>query len=131
MMKTPGEPLKKPSFGRGLLRAACFLLLAALLFAGFGRIYGFKYSDGVDSMRTFRRQAPGSVDVLFLGNSHVFEDVDTGALYDTAGIAAYDLCAARQGPWSTYWYLKEALKTQRLKLIVKQVSRHLNHAGVT
>lgn len=117
-MKTPGEPLKKRSFGRGLLRAACFLLLTVLLLAGFARTFGFKYSDGVDSMRTFYRQAPGSVDVLFLGNSHVFEDVDTGALYDTAGIAAYDLCAARQVPWSTYWYLKEALKTQRPKLIV-------------
>lgn len=68
-------------------------------------------------------QRVDSIDVLFLGSSHVYSVVDTGTLWDEQGIADYDLGASRVPFWNTYFYLKEALKTQHPKLIVLDVYR--------
>ena len=59
-----------------------------------------------------------TVDTLVLGSSHAFEDINTGVLWEDYGIAAYVLGGSIQPMWNTYYYLKEALKTQRPELIV-------------
>ena len=58
------------------------------------------------------------VDVLFLGSSHVFETYNTSVLWDEYGIASYVLGGSVQPMWNTYFYMKEALKTQTPELIV-------------
>lgn len=78
----------------------------------------FKSSDGILGMKYFYEQEKNTVDVLALGSSHAFEDINTGILYDSYGISAYVLAGSVQPYWNTYYYLKEALKTQKPKVVL-------------
>ncbi|MBO6015965.1 MAG: hypothetical protein J6P60_05195, partial [Lachnospiraceae bacterium] len=104
-------------------KALGFLVLLGLVLSQLNQILSFKYDDGILQMEQFYKQEPGSVDVLVLGSSHAFVDIDPAVLYERRGIAAYDLCASMQSTWHTYYDLKEALKYQTPKLIVLDVYR--------
>ncbi|MCF0228459.1 MAG: hypothetical protein HUJ76_02035 [Parasporobacterium sp.] len=69
-------------------------------------------------MLNLYEQKPNTVDVLVLGTSTSFAGINTNVLWNDYGIAAYDLCCAEQGFWSSYYYLEEALKLQTPSLIL-------------
>lgn len=100
------------------IRAAmfCCLMILALYLADC--ILCVKSPHGVNQARGLYRQPEESVDVLFLGSSHVHCNVDTQLLWEKYGIAAYLCTSAEQPLWNSYHYLVEALKTQKPKLIV-------------
>lgn len=104
-----------------VIKTCCFLLILALLLCGFRSIFSFKYVDGIYQWDVFYEEEEDSIDVLCMGSSHIFENVNTGVLWDEYGIAAFDLCGSRQPLWNTYYFLKEALKTQTPRLIVVDV----------
>lgn len=112
-------------FGRSGWRAAgktvCFLVLLALALGWADRTLSFKDPWGAYNIKTFYEQKKCSVDLLVLGSSHAYINIDPGTLWDGYGVAAYDLGAGSQPLWSTYYYLREALKTQRPKLVVLDV----------
>ena len=99
-------------------RALCFavLLAAALGYAAYALIP--KYDYGICSMLNHYRQPRESVDVLVVGTSIAYAGINTNVLWEEYGIAAYDLCSAEQPFWDSYYILKEALKTQRPRLII-------------
>lgn len=74
------------------------------------------------SLEVYYNQKPGTVDVLTIGNSHMFANVNPAILWDEYGMAAYDLGAGLQPLWNTYYYLEEALKYQTPELVVIDVS---------
>ena len=95
-----------------------FLALAALSFRAVDRLLMIRSQHGIDQMRCFYDQVRDSIDVLFLGSSHVHVDINTGTLWEEFGIASYDLSGAEQPLWMTYHVMKEALKTQTPRLMV-------------
>lgn len=95
-----------------------FILLLVLLMNKFQKIFKFKYGDGIYGMTNFYKAEDNSIDVIFFGSSHVFENVNTGVLWENYGIAGYELCGSVQPLWNTYYYMKEALKTQKPALLV-------------
>lgn len=101
-----------------LLRAAVFagLLAAVLSYA----LYVLVPKDdfGICSMTNLYQQEEDTVDVLVLGTSLAYAGVNTNVLWEEYGIAAYNLCGAEQPYWISYYYLEEALKTQRPQLIL-------------
>lgn len=58
------------------------------------------------------------LDVLCVGSSHVQCGINPVQLYRDYGIAAYDLAAGSQAPWQSYYYIREACKTQNPKMII-------------
>ena len=110
---------------KNIVKSICFTLIAVLLFGNFIKIFRFKYGDGIYPLDIFYEQEENSIDVMFFGSSHIFENVNTGVLWDEHGIAAFNLCGSIQPLWNTYYYIKEALKTQSPKLIVVDVYRAL------
>lgn len=102
-------------------KVICFIVIFVMLFGSFHKIFSFKSTDGIYSMRKFYQEPEQSIDVLFLGSSHIFENVNTAILWDKYGIAGYDLCGSVQPIWNTYYYLNEALKTQTPCVIVVDV----------
>jgi len=58
------------------------------------------------------------VDVLCVGSSHVFSGINPKQMFDDKGIAAYDLAIGSQAPWQSYYYIREACRFQKPKLIV-------------
>ena len=59
-----------------------------------------------------------SLDVLFLGSSQVLRDIDPVGLEEEYGLRAYCRATTIQPPAVTYYYLKNALKTQTPSIVV-------------
>lgn len=93
-------------------------IIAIFLFSYVNKVLRFKYGDGISVLDTFYSLEENSVDVLVLGSSHAFEDINPAVLYEENGMASFVLAASSQPMWNTYYYLKEGLKTQTPKLIV-------------
>jgi hypothetical protein len=103
---------------KAVIRILCFLLILTGVLWGTNRILQFKYDDGIYSVTKFYEQEDNTVDVLILGSSHAYQSFNTGVLWEDYGLASYVLSGSAQPMWNTYYYLKEALKTQSPKLIV-------------
>ena len=110
--------MNKTFIGKKILQ---FGIVAGIIFVLLNNIYktlSFKYGDGIIGLKKFYTLKEDSVDVLVLGSSHAFENINTGFLFDSYGIAAYVLSGSVQPYWNTYYYLVEALKTQKPQLII-------------
>lgn len=77
--------------------------------------------EGCVQLADFYRLEKDTVDVLFVGSSHVYYSVNTCMLYDDHGIASYLLASPGQPVWISYYFLEEALKTQSPELVVFDV----------
>lgn len=64
-----------------------------------------------------------SLDVIFLGNSHVHCDINPLVLWQEYGMTSYDLSADAQDLETSYYYLVEGLKTQKPKAIVLEINK--------
>lgn len=58
------------------------------------------------------------VDVLLIGASHIGRGINPIQLYRDYGYASYTIWVGSQSPWQSYYYLKEACKTQSPSLVV-------------
>lgn len=101
-----------------ILKIILFVVVLSLVFFSFTSVFRFKYGDGIYGMDKFYELENNTVDVLILGSSHAFEDINPAVLYSYYGISSFDLCGSVQPMWNTYHYLIEALKTQSPKLVV-------------
>ena len=107
----------KTGIGKGIKFIA--LVLALILTVVFAeRLLSFKTIHGIRQARDMYVQPKDTIDVAFLGSSHVHYDINTALLWENYGIAAYDYSAAEQPLWITYYYLKELCKNQSPKLVV-------------
>lgn len=95
-----------------------FIGIGILLFLATDRVLRMKSAKGLEQFYGLER---GSVDVLFVGSSHVYRNINPAVLFEQEGIAAYDLGSPAQPVWNSYYYTVEALKTQKPKLIVLEV----------
>lgn len=97
---------------------ACSFVLLSLF------LYKFtldRTSPGCIQLADFYRLEENTVDVLFIGSSHVYYSINTCLLYDNYGVASYLLATPAQPAWISYYFLEEALKTQSPKLVVFDV----------
>ena len=112
---------KVKTFLKSLLKVVVFLgiFLAVMLFVM--DILRFKQQDGTLPVRNYYDLPEDTVDVLFLGSSHIGMNVSTQVLWDEFGIAGYKCWGSTQPIWNTYFYLKECLKYQTPKVVVVDV----------
>ena len=103
---------------KSIVRITCFMIILGIALLYVNHIFKFKYGDGIYGMTKFYELEDDTVDVLVLGSSKAFEHFNTGILWDDYGTASYVLGGSIQPMWNTYYYLKEALKTQTPELIV-------------
>lgn len=61
------------------------------------------------------------IDVLCVGSSHVYCGINPVQMYDDYGIAAFDLANGSQAVWNSYYYIREAVKTQNPKIVILDV----------
>ena len=101
-----------------LMRVVGFLFLTIFIFHIVDSVLCVKSIHGIDQARGLYDQPENTVDVLFLGSSHVHCNVDTRILWEEQGIAAYICSTAEQPLWNSYHYLVEALKNQQPELVV-------------
>ena len=95
-----------------------FILLLLITLYLLSCVLKVKSGHGIDQQEGLYWQEENSIDVMFLGTSHVHCDINTGLLYDSYGITAYDYSGAEQPLWMTYYYLKELYRYQTPELVV-------------
>lgn len=99
---------------KNLIKTVAFLLIGALLFAGFWHVFRLKNEKNLERMKRLPRD---TVDVMFIGSSHAFMNIDPSVLYRESGVSGFVLGCGSQPIWQTYYHLKEALKTQSPKVV--------------
>ena len=106
---------------KGLLdtvRVTAFILVVVTLVIIWNSWFRYKNYDGSLMMESFYAQPANSIDLLCIGSSHTFIDINTGVLWNEQGIPAYVLGGSLQPFWNSYYYLVEAMKTQKPELVV-------------
>lgn len=95
-----------------------FILLLSIALAVTAKVLSIKESDGISQWEVFYDIEKNSLDVLVVGSSHAYVNINPVAMYEENGVAAFNLCASMQPMWNSYYFIKEALKYQSPKLIV-------------
>ncbi len=95
-----------------------FIILFLVCFFACDRVLSLKTVHGIRQARDMYAQPRNTIDVVFMGSSHIHCNVNTALLWEKYGIASYDYSAAEQPLWMTYYYLKEILKYQKPRLVV-------------
>ena len=94
---------------------AGFLIILSVLTL----IYLPKWKDlDAELMRGFYQEEENSIDVLMLGSCNIYSSYSPIIAYDKSGITSYVYASPDQELVISYHYLKEALKTQDIKLVV-------------
>ena len=112
--------MKKTFTKKNLIRIF-FVILFVFSIYFIAKILSIKSEHGVDQIAGLYWQPKDSIDVVFMGTSHVHCGVNTGLLWDKYGIASYNYSGAEQPLWMTYYYLKEFYKYQNPKVIVLDI----------
>lgn len=105
-----------------LIRAIIVAALAGAILVVTTNVLILKSEDGLGQIEAMYKQKDNTVDVIFLGSSQAYCNINTGVLWDEYGMAAFDLGGAEAPTWNSYYYLKEALKTQSPKIVALEVS---------
>ncbi len=104
-----------------LIKGIAFIVSLSIVLNGILGILAPKGGSGIYNLKEFYRLEDNTVDVLMLGSSLSFINIDPAVMWNEEGIAAYSLGGAVQPLWNSYYYLKEALKTQRPSLITLEI----------
>lgn len=116
------EEKKAKSGRREALWAVAFLLAAALLLHLAAAVLRPLHMNYGSTWEQYLAEPKDSIDVLFLGSSYAYCDWNPGVMYDESGLTGYVMGGSEQTPAITYWYLKEALKTQSPTVVVMEAS---------
>lgn len=114
--------MKSRFLRRELPLAAVFLLITALLLNFVSDVLRPAHTDYGSTWSAFRAEPEDSLDVIYLGSSYAYCDVDPVEIYDETGLTGYVLAGPEQTLSQTYWYLREAFKTQKPSLAVLEGS---------
>lgn len=99
-----------------------FILTAAMALTLVGNILRPAHTAFGSTWDAYLGEEKDSLDVLFLGSSYAYCDWNPGALYDQSGLTSYVLAGGEQTVGVTYYYLKEALKTQSPQVVMLEGS---------
>jgi len=101
---------------------AAFLLTALLLWQLTAAILRPAHTSYGSTWKAYRCEPRNSIDVLFLGSSYAYCDWNPGIMYAESGLTGYVMGGSEQTPGITYYYLREALRTQTPSVVIMEGS---------
>lgn len=103
----------------------CCITIAAIVFTinKISDLFEDRQDGTYYQFDSYYKQDPGTVDVLFVGSSRVHTNINPATIWEEYGISSYALGINSQAINTTYYSLKEALKTQNPSLVVVEVSQ--------
>lgn len=101
------------------VRVFLFGLLLSLVLLLTYRILSWKDTSGeyISSVHQLQITPHNTIDVAFLGSSHVYCGVAPHILWDEYGIAGFDMTVSGMDKWSLYSYTEYLLRTQNPQII--------------
>lgn len=110
---------------KNLIRLVSGLLFLALL-VGFvlraGHVLPPERSDYGATWNMYLQEPEDSIDVLFFGSSLVYCDVVPAVIYEETGLTGYVMAGPEQTLSLSYYYIREALKTQSPSVIFLELT---------
>jgi hypothetical protein len=104
------------------LKIASVILFLVLLFFMIGRLYkvvSWKDTSGnyYSSVEQLKNTPDETIDVVFVGTSHVYCGIYPSVMWEEQGISAFNMSVSGQDRYSAYHDVKELLKTQSPKAV--------------
>lgn len=105
-------------------RVTIFIIILCFFIHITGEIFTPKWeADGLWEPSTlivdgFYEEDKNTIDVLYLGSSNSFYDINPLVIYENENITGYVLGSGEQRIYTSYFYLQEALKYQQPKVVV-------------
>jgi len=97
--------------------AACLILAVS----GANRVLTYKSVEGQGHWCEYYKEKEDTIDVLFLGSSHVMRQINPAVIFHESGVSSFDIATGGEVPWSTYYCMEEALKYQHPKVVVVDI----------
>ena len=121
---------KQPAL-RTIIKMVVFTTLAIALLVVAGEVVKPRRSEGAfgGSWASFLSQPKNSVDVMVFGTSHAFTAVDPSTVWRAEGIPSFVLAGPVQKFNTTRYYVDEALRTQKPKVIVVEMVAYAYRAN--
>lgn len=101
------------------LRVIAFLLITIISICYVYNIISWKDTTGeyLSSTQQLYATEDNTIDLVFMGSSHCYCSINPSVLWDNYGISAFDMAISGQDKSSTYYTLKELLKTQSPQVV--------------
>ena len=113
---------------KNVIKVVCFGLIFCVLFLNIQaivmqkKLFGREKSEpNTNMIGGFYEEPKNSLDVLFIGSSSMFCNVNPLILFKEEGFASYILGTSSQQLEATYFFLKEGLKRQDPKVVVVDI----------
>lgn len=112
-----------------IIKGVVFLALLGICVVFLNRLIGIDKSDSILTGQGLKQHEElyeleeNSVDVLYLGSSHLYTVISPEDIYHEYGITGFVLGSSCQSIWQSYFYLKEALQTQTPRVVVVEALR--------
>ena len=108
---------------RKAVRVISFILITLLWLAGVYEVLRWKdtHGDYISSVTELKETPENTVDVVFVGSSHVYAGIYPSYMWSDWGISAFDLSISGMDRDSAYYYMKHMFKTQSPKVAVVDV----------
>ena len=108
-----------------IVRAASAVLVGVLIFAGLTKLCQPKYffvlearSPETEMWHSFYQLDRDSLDILFLGSSHIYNSIDPDQYEEETGLTGFDMSTSNQDASLSYYLLEETLRYQHPKTVV-------------
>lgn len=105
---------------RRITGTAAFFLCGLLLFLPISEVLRRKTAAETDMVHSFYEIEKNTLDVVFLGSSHLYYGVQPNELWKSQGIASYVLGSPEQTAATAYFLLKEAFRYQQPKVVAME-----------
>lgn len=103
---------------------AIAILITAISFLSYRLLPEDRVDDGA-RWNMYLEEKKNSIDIMFVGSSIVYCDIIPAVIYEELGHTNYLMSASFMMPGVAYYYMKEAIKTQKPDLIMVEATSFL------
>ena len=102
------------------VRVICFITLCILWLSAVYEVLRWKdtHGDYISSVTELKYTPDNTVDVVFVGSSHVYAGIYPSYMWSDWGISAFNVSISGMDRDSAYYYMKHMFKTQSPKVAV-------------
>lgn len=103
---------------KNVIKAVVFILIFCVILKVCSDIFVLKGNTYGSDVTSFYQLEKNSLDVIFFGSSHSYASFSPDIIEEKTGMKSYNFATQRQPIYITYYYMVEALKTQKPKYFV-------------
>lgn len=103
---------------KNVVKALVFILIFFIILKVCSDVFVLKGNTYGSDVKSFYKLDKNSLDVVFFGSSHSYASFSPDVIEERTGLVSYNFATQRQPVYITYYYMVEALKTQKPKYFV-------------